>query len=127
MNIIKLNDLLGNEKVIRINDLKKYFSLKMLSFEVENPIEINDENFEDAEEKNMYILDQYEKEDVEIDYNKYYKQAKGLLDSINIKNDLQKSFFEKYKNNNEKGLYDIINKFITSGTRKSSFMSLVNN
>lgn len=128
MNIIKLNDLLGNERIIRINDLKKYFSLKMLSFEVENPIEINDEDFEDDAERNMYILDQYEKkEDGQIDYNKYYKQAKGLLDSINIKNDLKKSFFEKYKNNNEKGLYDIFNAFITSGTRKSSFMSLVNN
>jgi len=53
------------------------------------------------------------------------KKRKGILDSLNIDQNLQKRFFIKFKNFKELGLYVIFYLFMNIGARREVFYKLM--
>lgn len=60
-------------------------------------------------------------------YDKFYEEKIGILDSLGIDKNIQEQFFEKYKNDMEEGFYILFKTFMENGTSKKSFLKIMNN
>jgi hypothetical protein len=133
LDVIKLRPPLKNNDNSEIEEIKIDFNNAKTKCEI-NIVDFVEESSEKIKNKKKRKKLEKDERQYELmnasetnNYDKFYEEKIGILDSLGIDKNIQEQFFEKYKNDMEEGFYILFKTFMENGTSKKSFLKIMNN
>jgi hypothetical protein len=133
LDVIKLRPPLKNNDNSEIEEIKIDFNSAKTKCEINivNFVEESSKKIKNKKKRKKLLNDERQYELMNAsetnNYDKFYEEKIGILDSLGIDKNIQEQFFEKYKNDMEEGFYILFKTFMENGTSKKSFLKIMNN